>query len=313
MKLAIIGAGGIGGYFGAALASAGHEVTFVARGAHLKAMQEHGLHVSHPSLSFHQAVHATNMQGLCKEDVNAYDGLILLAKSMETQRIAHALGAWFSTASSTPFVVSLQNGVENETVLCQALGSQNVIGGLTVKLSAHIVSPGNVEALGDAQIVIGPMEKTAKAHAFIQTLEAAFTQAGVRVEKTEEIQKELWKKLIINNGVNALCALLEVKTGTLTHHPKLSQLVLGLMRETAQAARSLHVNLTGEDLEAMFHLIKTFESIKPSMLVDVEQGRSVELEEICGVVIRTLEAAGEDAPYTKSIAYLLAYKLEQRG
>ncbi|MBE0497540.1 MAG: 2-dehydropantoate 2-reductase, partial [Campylobacterales bacterium] len=68
--------------------------------------------------------------------------------------------------------------------------------------------------------------------------------------------------------------------------------------------------LTGEDVEAMFHLIKTFESIKPSMLVDVEQGRSVELEEICGVVIRTLEAAGKDAPYTKSIAYLLAYKLE---
>jgi 2-dehydropantoate 2-reductase len=310
MKLAIIGAGGIGGYFGAALANAGHEVTFVARGAHLKAMQEHGLHVSHPSLSFHQAVHATDVQGLCNEDASAYDGLILLAKSMETQPIAHALQGWFATATRTPFVVSLQNGVENETVLCQALGSQHVIGGLTVKLSAHIVSPGVVEALGDAQIVIGPMEKTAKARAFVEALDVAFTQAGVRVEKTEEIQKELWKKLLINNGVNALCALLEVKTGTITHHPNLSQLVLGLMQETAQAARALHVNLTGEDVEAMFHLIKTFESIKPSMLVDVEQGRSVELEEICGVVIRTLEAAGKDAPYTKSIAYLLAYKLE---
>ncbi|MBE0497449.1 MAG: 2-dehydropantoate 2-reductase, partial [Campylobacterales bacterium] len=260
MKLAIIGAGGIGGYFGAALTNAGNEVTFVARGAHLEAMREHGLHVSHPDLTFAQAVHATDVQGLCKEDVSVYDGLILLAKSMETQRIAHALQGWFATAARTPFVVSLQNGVENETVLCQALGSQHVIGGLTVKLSAHIVSPGVVEALGDAQIVIGPMEKTAKAHAFVEALSAAFTQSGVRVEKTEEIQKELWKKLLINNGVNALCALLEVKTGTLTHHPNLSQLVLGLMQETAQAARVLHVNLTGEDVEAMFHLIKTFES-----------------------------------------------------
>ncbi|MBN2965500.1 2-dehydropantoate 2-reductase, partial [Sulfurospirillum sp. T05] len=251
MKLAIIGAGGIGGYFGAALANAGHEVTFVARGAHLEAMQQHGLHVSHPRLTFAQAVHATDLQGLCKEDIRTYDGLILLAKSMETQPIAHALQGWFSTASSTPFVVSLQNGVENETVLCQALGSQHVIGGLTVKLSAHIVSPGHVEALGDAQIVIGPMEKTAKADVFTEALGVAFTQAGVRVEKTEEIQKELWKKLLINNGVNALCALLEVKTGTITHHPKLSQLVLGLMQETARAARALHVNLTDKDVEAM--------------------------------------------------------------
>lgn len=120
------------------------------------------------------------------------------------------------------------------------------------------------------------------------------------------------KKLIINNGVNALCALLRVQTGVLFEQNSLADVVYGLMQETAHAARSLHIKISQEDVDAMFTLIKQFDSIKSSMLVDLEHGRSLEIEEICGVVIRALHQIGVDAPYTKTIKALLEFKLGEK-
>nr|MBP9613908.1 hypothetical protein [Sulfurospirillum sp.] len=117
MKLAIIGSGGVGGYFGAKLLHAGHDVSFVARGEHLRAMQEKGLHVKHPSLEFAKRVDALDMPSLMKRSASSFDALILLTKSMQTPTIAKQLLEWFASASSLPYVVSLQNGVENEAIL----------------------------------------------------------------------------------------------------------------------------------------------------------------------------------------------------
>jgi 2-dehydropantoate 2-reductase len=311
LKLAIIGAGGIGGYLGAALANIGEDITFVARGEHLNAMQKGALHVSHPNFEFCQNVDAISLEELVGREANQYDGLIILAKSNQTKSIAQTLKPWLENAPSKPFVLSLQNGVGNEEILSQILGTRRIAGGLVVKISAHILSPGKIEALGDSQVIMGSLSENSKD--FINKLGRALVKAGIIVNISEDIQRELWKKLIINNGVNALCALLEVKTGIASHHPKLSQIVLGLMNETAQAARALHVNITQKDVDDMFKLIQNFDSIKPSMLVDVEQGREVELDAICGAVIRTLEDDNKDAPYTKTIAYLLEYKLTPKG
>ena len=312
MKLAIIGSGGVGGYFGAKLLHAGHDVSFVARGEHLRAMQEKGLHVKHPSLEFAKRVDALDMPSLMKRSASSFDALIVLTKSMQTATIAKQLLAWFASASSLPYVVSLQNGVENEAILGDFLPKECVIGGLTRKIGAHVVSSGVVEAVGIAETILGLMVEDDKADAFVKELCDVFNQAGIPTTVTPDIKKELWKKLVINNGVNALCALLKVKTGILMHHPKLSSLVFGLMQETAKAARVLHVNISEEDVDAMFELIKGFDSIKPSMLVDLEHGRALEIEEICGVVIRILNEVGQDAPYTKTIAFLLEFTLEEK-
>ena len=309
MRLAIIGAGGVGGYLGAALVNGGENITFVARGKHLEAMQNNPLHVNHPKLDFVQNVDAVSLEELVTREPDSYDGLIILAKSNQTKSIAKVLKPWLDGAVSKPYVVSLQNGVGNEEILGEILGKEIIVGGLVVKISAHILTPGRVEALGDTQVIMGSLLK--ESQDFVQNLGGALERAGIVVNICEDIQRELWKKLIINNGVNALCALLELKTGFVTHHPKLGQIVLGLMNETASAARALHVNITQKDVDEMFYLIQTFDSIKPSMLVDVEQGRDVELEAICGVVISTLEGVQKDAPYTKTISYLLEYKLEK--
>lgn len=313
MKIVVLGAGGVGCYFGAKLLESGHEVTFVARGEHLKAMQEGALHVSHPSLQFAQHVDALDMPSLMQRSASSFDAIIVLSKSMQTRELAQQLSQWFATRSAPlPFVISLQNGVENEDILGEFLPKELIVGGLTRKIGAHIIKAGLVEAVGEAETILGVMVDDTSAHAFVQKFNDVFNQAGIPTRLSDDIRKELWKKLIINNGVNALCALLEVKTGVLMHHAKLSRLVFGLMCETAAAARALHVSITQEDVDAMFELILGFESIKPSMLVDLEHGRALEMEEICGVVMRTLHAIGTDAPYTQTISTLLEFKLEKR-
>lgn len=303
MKIAIIGAGGVGCHYGAMLSMASHEVHFIARGEHLRAMQKNGLEVKHTDYYFNEKVVAYHLEGLLEHEPSYFDALIVLTKAVSTKDVALFLAEWFKGKKSVPYVVSLQNGVENEEILVKYLGKECVIGGLSRKIGAHVISSGVVDSVGEAESIVGLMQEDKRAKEFLEFFSDALNKAGIPTHITLDIQKELWKKLIINNGVNALCALLKVRTGELFEDEGLSALVYSLMQETAEAARKKGIKIDKSDVDSMFALIKGFDSIKPSMLVDLEHGRALEIEEICGVVIRTL---GE-APYTKSISTLLSY------
>jgi 2-dehydropantoate 2-reductase len=268
-------------------------------------MQKNGLHVKHPSFEFFQDVDVCDMEELAKKDAKEFDAVIILVKAMYTSEVGLFLKQWCK--DSYPYIISLQNGVENEEELSLHVNPKKLIGGLSVKIGAHIVAPGVVEAVGESRTILGAWEENEEAKEFLDSFKKLLETAEFPVLISEDIRLELWKKLIINNGVNAICALLERKTGEVVHDKKLSQIVLGLMRETANAARGVGVHVSTEDVEAMFDVIKGFDSIKPSMLVDRENGRVMELEEICGVVIRECEKQGLDAPYTKTISYLLEF------
>ncbi|WP_041957771.1 ketopantoate reductase family protein [Sulfurospirillum arsenophilum] len=311
MNILILGAGGVGGYFGARLLQSGHTVAFVARGAHLEALQTEGLHVKHPSFEFAEKIKAFDLQSLADMDAASFDLIILTTKSTATREIAIQLALWLRNQMNPPYILSLQNGVENEAILGDYFAEEYIIGGLTRKIGAHVVKPAHIEAIGTAETILGMMHVSMDNERFLEELALAFKHAGIPTQTTHDIKQELWKKLVINNGVNALCALLRVKTGALFDKSSLSEVVQGLMQETAHAARSLHVKISQEDVDAMFELIKQFDSIKPSMLVDLEQGRALEIEEICGVVIRALHQIGVDAPYTKTIKALLEFNMEQ--
>lgn len=311
MKCLILGAGGVGCYFGTRLLKAGHEVLFIARSEHLNTIQACGLKVTHPDMSFNQKVDALDIEALSALDSSSFDVIFIATKSTATHEIALFLKEWMIDMVKSPYIVSLQNGVENEDILCQYLDSDKIIGGLTRKIGAHVIAHGEVEAVGSAETLLGLMKNSKEGGLFLEDLTQMLNHASIPTEISLDIRQELWKKLIINNGVNALCALLGVKTGIVMHHPKLSSIVKGLMQETALAAKALHVKISQEEVDAMFALILGFDSIKPSMLVDVEHQRPLEIEQICGVVVRNLHAQGLDAPYTKSISALLEFKLEQ--
>ena len=307
MRFLILGAGGIGSYFGARLIESGNEVSFVARGKQLQALQQKKLKLQHPEFCFEQKVISYNIEEITKLDFSNFDAVLLTTKSTSTLALAKLLQICFANEKKIPYIVSLQNGVENEEILSEYLNKKYIIAGLTRKIGAHIVSPAIISATGTAETILGSLEDTEENQIFLKNLQDAFNQAKIPTFLSSNIKLELWKKLIINNGVNAICALLRKETGVIMHHEKLSKIVYGLMRETAIAALNKGITISKEDVDEMFELITNFDSIKPSMLVDVEKNREIELEEICNVVIRNCEAQNLDAPYTRTISTLLEY------
>lgn len=307
MRFLILGAGGIGSYFGARLINAGHDVIFVARGKHLEALQQKELKLNHPEFCFSKKVISYSITQVKEINVHSFDAVLVTTKSTSTQALSEQLQSWFDNEKNIPFLISLQNGVDNEEILSTNFDAKKIIAGLTRKIGAHIVSPAVISATGTAETILGAIEKTEENQKFLQNLEKVFNEAKIPTQISENINLELWKKLIINNGVNAICALLREKTGVIMHHEKLSKIVYGLMNETAQAALNKGIKIPKEEVDEMFELITKFDSIKPSMLVDVENNRELELDEICNVVIKNCEALGFDAPYTRTISTLLEY------
>jgi 2-dehydropantoate 2-reductase len=139
----------------------------------------------------------------------------------------------------------------------------------------------------------------------LKRLDAVFNQAGIPTRVTGNIQLELWRKLVINNGMNPLSALTRLDTGTLMRDSGLSQIVYGLMTEATAAASADGVPLTETDCNEMFELMRHFDPIKTSMLVDFEHHRPLELEQICGAVLSRSRQLKREAPYTFTIYQLL--------
>lgn len=310
MRIAVIGAGGIGGYYGARLQQAGHEVVLVARGAQLAALREQGLRVVHPDFHFASPVTALDMAELLSRDPADFDVLILAVKAGATAEIARSLGAWYQRAARGAPVLSLQNGVDNEPTLAAALGEELVLGGLSIRIGTHIAAPGRIEATGPGQVTAGlwPCRNLAAegpARACLPRILAALEESGVPVVESDDIRRELWRKLVINNGVNPLSALTGWDSRRLTRDELIGPLVKRLMHETVAAARADDVVLDSADVEEMFSVIHDLDAIKTSMLVDREHGRPLELQAICGAVLERARRLGQDAPGTEMVAALL--------
>lgn len=308
LRLLMIGAGGIGGYYAARLLDAGHQVVLTARGAHLHALKDSGLTVHYEGRELIHRPDAYDHHQLvtrCKPD--DFDVIVIALKATATASVVEELGAWLKQGRAP--VLSLQNGVDNEPLLAEAIGADRVIGGLAVRIGGHIARPGVIEAEGVAQIVMGAWPKVSDGsdtrNLLLETLAAAFNDADIPTTLSDNIRYELWRKLVINNGVNPLSALTGLDTRSLTHHPEFSKIVYGMMAETVEASKADGVNLEKKDLDEMFELISNFNAIKTSMLVDKQKGRPLELDSISGAVLRRCELLGVEAPYTATMSALL--------
>ncbi|MBD3639787.1 MAG: 2-dehydropantoate 2-reductase [Marinobacter sp.] len=307
----MIGGGGIGAYYAARLARAGHEVVLTARGDHLRVLQGRGLRVDYEGEKLDCQLPAVDHAALVQTyQADDFDLVAIALKSTATGPVMEELGDWLG-AGSVP-VLSLQNGVDNEPLIADAIGEKRVLGGLAVRIGGHIIEPGKVFAEGVAQIVMGAWPKAGDQGdarlPLLERLENAFNEAGIPTTVTDDIRYELWRKLVINNGVNPLSALTGLDTRSLTHHPEFSKIVYGMMAETVEASKADEVNLGQQDLEEMFDLISNFNAIKTSMLVDKEKGRPLELDSIAGAVLRRCESLRIPAPYTQTVNALLQFQ-----
>lgn len=309
LKILMIGAGGIGGYYAARLARAGHELVLTARGDHLNALKARGLTVDYEGEVLHQTLPAfSHTELIQKHEPDDFDLIVIALKSTATAPVMAKLASWLESAAVP--VLSLQNGVDNEPVIAEVVGEDRVLGGLAVRIGGHITEPGHVFAEGVAQVVMGawPRQRPDDLRiSLLRRLEALFNAAGIPTTVSDNIRYELWRKLVINNGVNPLSALTGLDTRRLTHHPGFRKIVHGMMAETVAASKADDVNLGPEDLAEMFDLISNFNAIKTSMLVDKEKGRPLELDSIAGAVLRRCDRLGIEAPYTMTVNALLAH------
>ena len=312
MNIIVIGAGGVGTFYGMILHNIGHNVKFVARGKNLEYLRKYKMKLVHPNYIIEDKIDTISMEELQELNPKDINVVFLATKSMSTKSISQSLATWTEDCKDIPYFVSLQNGVENEDIMAEYYCPDYVIGGLTRLIATHTIKLGLVDATGEVQTILGALYPNDKNKEFLENLKKELDKTKTTTILTHKIRLELWTKLIINNGVNAICALLHEESGTLINNEKTSKLIYGLMLEAALASKAVGVNISKEGADKMFKLMTNFESIKPSMLIDTEHNRDLELDDICGVVIKNCEKQGIDAPYTRTISTILEYTYNKK-
>jgi 2-dehydropantoate 2-reductase len=289
MKIAMMGAGGVGGYYGALLARAGQDVTFIARGAHLQAIREKGLQVKsvHGDFAVSPAQATDN-----PADVGALDLVIVAVKTYHTDEAAQAIKPMVGPET---VVASFQNGVDAAERIGAVVGMEHLIGGATW-LSAAIEAPGVIAQFSQfRRIALG--EFNGRTTPRLQAVADALNVAGATVEVSDNILKVLWTKFVFIASVSALGSLTRATFGEYRSVPEARTVLTETLNEVAAVARAKGVRLDADVVDKTLAFIDgSAPGIKPSMQRDVEAGRVSELESMLGVVVRLGAELGVPTP-----------------
>ena len=307
MRIAIFGTGGAGGYFGAQLARAGEDVTFIARGEHLKAIRKQGLTVEMPrgEIVIHPA-RATDDPA----QVGVVDVVLVGVKSWQLLEAAHAIRPLMGPAT---FAVPLQNGVEAASQLASVFGVDHVLGGLCGTLS-WLTGPGRIRSIGEVHFVkIGELDNRASERA--ERLRAAFERAGVNVEVPSDIHQALWEKFLFVVSLGGLGAVARAPVGVIRTLPETRRMLKQSMQEILAVARARQVPL---DDTVVADKLAFVDSLAPdgttSLQRDIAEGKPSELEAWNGAVVRLGREAGVSTPLHEFIyCSLLPQELRARG
>jgi 2-dehydropantoate 2-reductase len=277
MKIAVMGSGGVGGYYGGLLAQAGYDVTFIARGAHLAALGENGLQVKSVHGDFTVApVQATDTPA----EVGPVDWVMICVKTPDTDRAAQGIKPMVGPDTT---VVSLQNGIDAAERLGAAVGLEHIVGGVTW-ISSAIEAPGVIRQFSQIRrIVLGELDGRITAR--VQALAEVLSSTGTTVEVTDNILRVLWTKFVFIASISGVGSLTRLEIGDYRAVSETRTLLIGLMREVEAVARAGGVVLDGDVIEQALALVDgVAANIKPSMQRDVEAGRRSELESMIGVL-----------------------------
>ena len=304
MRVLIVGAGGVGGYFGARLARAGVPVTLLARGAHLAAIQRDGLRVRSAveGESVATVTAVADVMGLPPADA-----VLFCVKSFDTETAAAALRSAIGPATA---VVSLQNGVDNEETLARVLGPGHAVGGVAYVFAA-IESPGVIAHRFAGHVVFGELDGRPSPR--LEALRAAFTQAGVRAEVSPDIRRTLWQNYVMITAQAGMTALSRAPIGVIRAVPESRQMYRRIAEELTALAAASGVDLGPDAVESV---MKAADGLAPeaysSLHHDLTQGRRLELETLHGHAVRLGERLGVPTPTTFAVYAALKPHLDGR-
>ena len=293
MRIAIVGSGGVGGYFGAKLALGGNDVTFIARGEHLKAIKTDGLRVKGVSGDFH--VYPVKATDNIKE-AGVVDVVILGVKAWQIKEIARELKPLIDKGT---VIIPLQNGVLAAEELKMELNSENVIGGLC-RIMSKIESPGVINHFGiNPSIVFGELDN--KKTERLQRIKEMFDQSDITSFIADDIQAALWKKLIII-CVGGLLAVSRSTYGEIRELKETRQMMHDLMYEIYLLSRKAGIVINPDFVEKSVSFIDTVPYDSTSSLTrDVWEGKPSEIEYQNGTVVRLGKKYGMEIPLNKFV------------
>ncbi len=307
MRIAVFGAGGVGGYFGGRLAQAGENVVFIARGEHLQALCTQGLRVESVKGDFMlKSVQATDDPA----KAGAVDVVLLGVKAWQVPEAAKAMGPLIGPET---FVVPLQNGVEAPNQLAAVLGSQHVLGGLA-KIISFKVGPGHIRHAGaEPYVAFGELDNRHSERA--ERLRQAFVRAQVTVEIPPDIQAALWEKFLFVVSWGGMGAVTRAPIGVLRSVPETRRMLEQAMHEIYTVAQAREIALP-ED--AISKTIAFGDTLPPngttSLQRDIVEGKPSELESWNGAVVRLGQEVEVTTPLNAFIYHsLLPLELRAGG
>jgi 2-dehydropantoate 2-reductase len=308
MKFAVVGAGGVGAYFGGRLAEAGHQVTFIARGAHLVAIREHGLRVASTEGDFSLPnSHATDDIA----SVGTVDVVLFAVKAWQVREASERLPPLMGAESA---VLTLQNGVEAPEEVARLCGRERVIAGLC-RLMSYIEAPGVIRHAGVTPTIdFGALEGGSSAT--VETLKKAFEGCrGVTVTTPSDIQAALWDKFLFIAPFSAVGAVTRKSAGGWRHVPQTRSLLEAAMREVVALAQARGVDLPDSAIGRTLAFVdKLPAESTASMQRDLLDGKPSELEAQTGAIVRLAAAAAVEVPVNAFLyAALLPAELQARS
>lgn len=293
MRIAVLGAGGVGGYFGGRLAAAGSDVTFVARGAHLAAMRANGLRIV--SALGDSTIDVKAVDDIAK--VDSVDLIIVAVKLWDSENVATTLKPLVDRGAA---VVSFQNGVTKDEILRAHVGADAVMGGVSY-IAARIAQPGVIEHTGTMQrLVFGEFDgsRSPRAVAFLQACEAA----KIGAELSTRIDRVTWEKFVFLVGLSGSTAFFRLPIGEIRIDPEKRAFLYDAMKETVAVGRARGVALDASYADDRLAFYDTLpEAMTSSMYTDLIRGNRLELPWLSGAVADMGREVGIPTPINAQI------------
>ena len=304
MRIGIIGSGALGLYYGAVLQRSGQDVHFLLRRDY-RAINENGLHIYSAAGDFY----LPQISGYqSPEEIGAVDLVIVGLKTISNH---HLIKLVTPLVSENTAILTLQNGLGNEELLAAAFGAERVLGGVAF-LCSNRGEPGSVHHLGEGKIILGEFSGGLTPRS--QSLAKMFQTAGITCTVVSDLRRARWEKLVWNVPFNGLCALLGKDVTDLLNHPPSKELVSDLMLEIISGANAQPLE---EQIDApafsqhMITFTENMDHYRPSMMIDREEGRPLELEAIYGIPLKQAATTGIKMPKIEMLYALLDFGEER--
>jgi len=300
MKIAVMGSGGVGGFYGGRLAHVGCDVSFIARGSHLAAMREHGLTIENePQGHIHvPQVKVTDDPVM----VGVVDLVVIAVKLWDTDAAVQAVRPMVGPDTA---VVSLQNGVIKDDILRRAFGEAAVMGGVCY-VAAHISRPGVIHQTGTMQrCIVG--EYDGRPSARVEALHEALLRAGIKAEISDDIRRTTWEKFVFLVGLSGSTTTMRSTIGPIREHPRTRAFLFDLMKETVAVGRADGVQLPEEYADQRLAFVDTMATdMTSSMHHDLTSGNPLEVPWLSGGVVQLGQQVGVPTPANRAVWDILA-------